>query len=366
MLSIGKYPRLLLGFSIFILLFACDDKSLQSTTKNIIHSAKVFTVKNSSTQNYRNFPAEVEANTRSQLAFRVNGQIIHFPVHAGNKVKKGDLLAQLEPNDFQLRIDDKQARYQLAQSKFKRTQRLFKKGLVSRSKYDEAKSHLSVALSSLNIAKMELKYTHLTAPFNGHIAHIMVKNHESVQINQAILTLTSHNKIDISIQLPEKIISRIKKETNYQPTVTFDSHPNQHFLVSTKEWDTEPNPKTLTYKVVFSLTPPKAFNVLPGMSANIRIDLSKVMKNNEHYFLLPISAIFLPEHYSSKSHSHYIWRINQKTHRVIQQKVTLGAMTEDGIKIISGIKAGDKIIEAGVHFLSEGMKIKEWNREKGL
>jgi RND family efflux transporter MFP subunit len=357
---------LLLGIVLTTTLTGCGKQITEQAEKTVIHPAKIFQVKNPNAQNYRNFPAEVEANTTSKLAFRVNGQIINFPVKAGYEVKKGDLLASLDPKDFQLQLDDRQARYQLAQSQFTRAKSLLAKKLVSQAQYDEAEANLSVALSSLNSAKTNLSYTQLSAPFSGSIANVLVKKHENILAKQTILTLQSRDMIDISIQIPESIISRVKKDTTYQPTVIFDSHPTQKFLVSIKEWDTQADPSTLTYKVVFSLATPKTFNVLPGMSANIRIDLSKVTNELNHSFLLPVSAIFSPEDKNISSNSSYVWLVDSDTMKVSRKQVTLGKITDHGIEVLSGIKSGDNVVAAGVHFLTEDMQVKAWNREKGL
>lgn len=368
MFVFSKQMRTLLFVNIvsLILLSACGEQANVKAEKKIVHPAKIFTVKNPNSRDYRNFPAEVEANTKSKLAFRVSGQIIDFPVKAGNAVKQGQLLVKLDPKDFQLRVDDRTARYQLAKSQFERAKLMLARKLAPQSQFDQAEANLSVALSSLNSAKTELKYTHLTAPFSGSIASVMVKNHETIQAKQTVLTLISRDMIDISIQIPESIISRVKKDTHYQPTVIFDSHPEQEFLVSVKEWDTQANSSTLSYKVVFSLPAPKTFNVLPGMSANLRIDLAQVTNEHENKFLLPVSAVFSPEDKSLKTNSSYVWLVNSKTMAVSRQKVAIGKITSRGIEILSGIAAGDQVVAAGVHYLTEGMQIKPWDREQGL
>jgi len=365
-MSLNSSKLLLIVSISALLLTACNEKKPTTAHKEVIRPAKIFQVNEPNGESFRNFPAEVEANTTSKLAFRVNGQVTDFKVKAGNEVKKGELLAALDPTDFKLRLDDRKARYQLALSQFDRAKLLLEKKLAPQSKYDEAKANLSVALSSLDTAKTELEYTHLTAPFNGSIANVMVKKHETIQAKQPILTLISRDMIDISIQIPENIISRVQKDTHYKPTVIFDSHPDQEFLVNVKEWDTQANPSTLTYKVVFSLPAPKTFTVLPGMSANLRIDLSKIIKEQNKNFLVPVSAVFSPENSSLKTNISYVWLVDPSTFKVSKRQVTIGQITKQGIEVLSGIKAGDKIVSAGVHYLTEGMQIKAWNREKGL
>ncbi len=354
--------------TISILLFfitGCEQSSQLDKSQDI-RPVKIFTVANPVSQEFRNFPATVEANADSKLAFRVSGQINDFPIYAGNHVEKGQLLARLDPKDFQLQIDDRLARYELAKSQFVRAEQLLKLKLEPQSVFDQAKANLSVALSSLNVAKTELDYTYLRAPFAGRIANLAVEKFEHIQAKQMILTLQSLDLIDISVQVPENITSRLKRGTGYQPTVMFDSHPGQEFLIDLKEWDTQAAPSTLTYKVVFSLPSPPGFNVLPGMTANVRVDLSQVTDSSQTRYWLPIGAVFIPEKSPVKANKRFIWLFNEDTNTVNKAEVTVGNIKNDGIEILSGINTGDRVVSAGVHFLSEGLQVKAWNRESGL
>ncbi|MEH6472052.1 MAG: efflux RND transporter periplasmic adaptor subunit [Halopseudomonas sp.] len=347
-------------------LLGCSDNTDSSPQAPVIRPAKIFVVADPATEVYHHFPAEVEANAESKLAFRVSGQIIEFPVKAGNAVKKGQLLARLDPRDFKIRLDDRQARYELAKSQFERIKSLLARKLAAQSNYDEAKANLSVALAALNTAKADLEYTYLRAPFAGSIAKVMVEKHEHTQAKQTILELQSRDLLDISIQVPESILSRVNIGTRYQPTVIFDSHPDQAYLATIKEWDTQTDPSTLTYKVVFSLPSPAAFNVFPGMTATIRTDLSKITDLSLDGFLLPIEAVYAAEEVPLSSNARHVWKVDPQSMRVSRVDVTVGQIRRQGIEVLSGITAGDQIVSAGVHYLAEGMQVRRWNREEGL
>lgn len=363
------FKRSVLSFYIIIFLLTlvgCDQTNVNLPKAEVIRPVKIFKVEDPTTQLFRNYPAEVEANADSKLAFRVSGQIVEFTVKAGNEVQKGQVLARLDAKDFKLTLDDRQARYDLAKSQFKRAELLLAGKLSSQSSFDEAKANLNVALSSFNVAKTDLDYTFLRAPFSGRIAKVFVEKHDHIQAKQAILDLQTRDLVDISIQMPEGIVSRINKDSHYQPTVIFDSHPDQEFLVTVKEWDTQADPSTLSYKVVFSLPSPKEFNVLPGMSANIRFDLSKITQNSVKNFWLPISAVFAGEDKPLTSKTRFVWKLDPKTMKVSRVEVMVGELKSEGIEVLSGLSAGEQIISAGVHFLTEGMQVRPWNREKGL
>ncbi len=362
------FPRLfpLLTLATLLGLAGCSDNNAAVATSDVVRPAKIFQVTDSALTTMRNFPAEVEANEDSKLAFRVGGQVSEFLIRPGNEVEKGQLLARLDPRDFKLTLDDRQARYELAKSQFERSEAMLERQLISQSSFDQAKSELQVALASLNVAKAELEYTYLRAPFAGSVAKVLVEKHENIQAKQTILVLQTRDQVDVSIQMPENIISRIKKDTGYQPTVTFDSYPDQPFPVTMKEWDTQPDSSTLTYKVVFSLPNPDSVNVLPGMGANVRIDLSKVTDISDTTLMLPLGAVFAAEDKPLSDGVSYVWKVDPQSMEVHRAEVAIGEIKEQGIEIFSGIQAGDQVVAVGVHALHEGQKVRPWTREGGL
>ncbi|WP_417223719.1 efflux RND transporter periplasmic adaptor subunit [Amphritea sp.] len=351
---------------LLVALTGCSDSSDVAPAPDLIRPAKIFQVTNPTLTDVRSFPAEVEANGGAKLAFRVSGQISQVLVRPGNKVSKGQVLARLDQKDYKLSLDDRQARYELARSQFERAKTMFERKLISQSNYDEASAELKVALTSYNVAKTDLEYTYLRAPFSGTIAKVDVEKHENIQAKQTVLLLQTSDQIDITIQMPENIISRVRADTGYQPTVVFDTHPDQHFLVDVKEWDTQADPSTLTYKVVFSMPTPTSFNVLPGMAASIQIDLSKVTDLNNTRLMLPVGAVFVAEGAPLTDSQRFIWKYDPQTQQVHQATVTVGEITQQGIVIESGIEPGDQVVAVGANFLTEGQQVRPWNREGGL
>lgn len=349
-----------------IMLSGCSENNASVAERDLTRPAKIFQVSNPTSSDIRSFPAEVEANADSKLAFRVSGQVSEVLVRPGNKVKKGQILARLDPTDYKLTLDDRQARYELAHSQFERSKTMLGRQLISQSDYDEASAELKVALASYNVAKKELGYTYLRAPFSGIIARVDVDKHENIQAKQTILVLQTSDQIDITIQVPENIISRAKTNTGYQPSVVFDTHPDQSFLVTIKEWDSQADPSTLTYKVVFSMPTPESFTVLPGMAASVKVDLSKVTDLSSTRLMLPVGAVFVAEGAALSDNTQYIWKFDPETQQVHQVAVTVGEVTQQGIVIEDGIAPGDQVVAVGASFLSEGQKVRPWTREEGL
>jgi len=349
-----------------ITLVGCDNSDQTATKEPVLRPAKIFEVGQDTQSEFRNFPAEVEANADSKLAFRVSGQIISLPVKAGEDVEQGQVLAQLDPKDFKLRLDDRKARFDLAKSQFERAKSMLDKKLIAQSQYDESQANLRVAQSSLDTAQTELDYTYLRAPFSGSVAQKNAENHENIQAKQTIFTLQTSDRIDISIQVPENIFAHIKKRAQYEPTVTFASYPKRQFLVKIKEWDSVADPSTLSYKVVFSMAAPVGINILPGMTANLSADIFKVTDYQKGSFQLPIEAVFSAPDSSANKKTRYIWKLDSTSMKVYRVEVSVGEIKNGTIEVLGGVTKGDHVVAAGVHFLTEGMKVRAWNREEGL
>ncbi|WP_018692610.1 efflux RND transporter periplasmic adaptor subunit [Algicola sagamiensis] len=350
---------------LILLLTGCGEKE-QVVQKDKIRPAKLYEVVDTAGERIRYFPAVVQATEDAALTFRVNGQLIDLPAKPGMDIQKDDLLAKLDPKDFELRLAQAQAKYNLAHSQFERSKQLIKKKLISPSDYDQAKANLQVAEAELKTHKTNLEYTELHAPFDGVVARLYVENHENVAAKQVILDLQQRDQLDIAIQVPEDIVARVKKDTDYQPTVTFDAYKDFSYKVSVKEYDTKADPATNTFKVVFTMPTPKDFTALPGMTANLMLEVDKVTYISFDHFVIPNEAVFSPSDKPLNEDERYVWKVDMNTMQVHLQKVQVGRITSNGLEIKSGLKIGDKVVSAGVHRMSDGMKIREWKRERGL
>tara|TARA_Y100000782_G_scaffold115310_1_gene156828 strand:+ start:2127 stop:3302 length:1176 start_codon:yes stop_codon:yes gene_type:complete len=367
-ISMEKTMRLasaVLMSSVFLLLTACTEQAAQSDVEQVVRPVKLFNINSNSDQAIRSFPAEVVANQGSYLAFRVNGELLEFPALAGQHVEKGELLAKLDPEDFELQYEERKARFELAESQLERVQKLFDRSIASQSELDQATANKQVAESAMKIAKTNLDNSELRAPFAGTVAKVFVKNFENIQAKQNILRLETRDLMDVVIQIPEKLIARIDKDVQYQPEVVFDGYPDKSYQLTIKEFDTQADPTTLTYKVVFSLPVPEDFNLLAGMTGRVDIDLSKITSSQSAYTLLPVEAVF-SEPTEPEGKNSYVWVFDENSGQVHKRAVKVGQLHRDGIEVLSGIEKGQTVVAAGVHFLEEGMKVRPWQKERGL
>ncbi|WP_252179730.1 efflux RND transporter periplasmic adaptor subunit [Endozoicomonas sp. 4G] len=348
-----------------LLLTGCSQP--QEEHKEVVRPVKLFKVESSNAGNLRQFPAKVYASEEAEMSFRIPGELVEFPVKQAEEVRKGQLLARLDDRDIRNELAARQADYDLAKTEYGRIKSLHQKKMVSQSELDNASARLKSAGAALELAKDKLEYSVLTAPFDGRVAQTLVENHQFVQAQQAILILQGSNTLDVSIQIPESIVSGIRKEDvdfSYQPVVTFAGKPGAEYKVSYKEHATRVTPGTQSYEAVFTLPVPEDLTVYPGMGATLTMDLAKVSPaaNGGEHFVVPLSAV-LKDNSTGKEQ---VWVYDEQNNTVHPVAVTVGTILQSGIELTSGLKGGERIVSAGVNRLRPGMKVRPLQRERGL
>jgi len=354
----------LLGLTL-VSTIACS-KQESTLAEPTVRPVKLFQVADATAKKIRQFPAVVEPTENARLTFRVSGKLTQFAIRPGQEVSKGQVLGLLDQTDFKLKVEQTRARYQLAKAQFDRAASLIGQKLVSQAMYDEAKAQLQIAEADLKTAETNLTYTELVAPFSGIVSRTLVENHENVAAQQAILELQLKGMVDVVIQVPEDVIALVKKDLHYQPDVVFDSYPSLSFKASIKEWDTRADSATNSFKVVFSMPAPAEFNVLSGMTANLIADISALVKHSRSGVLIPASAVFSANEQAPEQDEKMVWVYLPDQGLVQRRAVTVGHLTDQGVEVLSGLTAGEQVVTAGVYQLTEGQKVRPWQRERGL
>ncbi len=307
----------------------------------------------------RRFPARIDALNKAELSFRVPGTIQELPVKEGDRVEEGQLLAALDPTDFEIAVKDAQASFDRADSDYKRAQELVKKDFISRSDFDAKEAQFKNAQAALEQAKQDLSYTKLTASFPATVAKRYVQRFEEVQAKQPVLAVHDSSQLEVKIDVPENVILRLRPPGSDRPqtgrvpvTASFDNRPGKEFDLTMREVATRADPATQTFQVTFTMPAPKDFLVLPGMTATVTADFSKVAVSDS-VFYLPAAAVTADE-----SLGPFVWVVGEKQMRVHKTPVKVGRLVGWSIEIKGGLEPGSRVVTAGVGYLAEGMKVR--------
>jgi RND family efflux transporter MFP subunit len=312
--------------------------------------AKLFTVTVGNNQFERHFPATSEAGDKAVLTFRVPGQLQTIDVTAGQTVKKGQLLASLNPDEYALLANQAKAEYMLANVQYERYKKLHVDKVVSEQDFDQAKANHNSAKAQLSQAQANLRYTKLLAPYDGTISLLPAQNFEFVSEKVGVMNIQTNQLLKVIFQLPDHLLSQFSQRVSPVITMTFDSFPDKQFPLLFQEIDTEADTQTGSYKVTMVMERPKDIGILPGMAGNVL-----VIANAGSATRIPSSALFESD---GKTH---VWRVG--ANGVIEQATV---ELNDKRQILSGLEDGDQIVTSGVVGIKAGIKVREWVKERGL
>lgn len=315
----------------------------------------------------RAFPGRAQAAQEVNLSFRVAGPLIEFPVQVGDEVSRETLVARIDPRDFEvqlLNVEGQLERARAAQKRagndFQRIKRIQKQdpGATTEADVDrkedardQARAQVKSLEASVQAARDQLEYTHLRAPFDGTVVATYVENFESVRAKQEILRLLDTSSVEMVINVPETGVSKAQYVTHID--VTFDTFPDVVLKASIKEIGKEASQTTRTYPVTLTMPQPEGVQVLPGMAgqatAHARLPTDIVAIGIE----IPASVVV-----EDQTGAQYVWVLDQENGVAAKRPVEVGALTNTGIRVVSGLEPGEWIATAGVHSLHDGQKVR--------
>ena len=310
------------------------------------------------------FPGKAKATQEVNLSFRVSGPLVEFPVDVGDVVTAGQILARIDPRDFQVELRNAQAQLEeakalvvLREDEYARAQTAFERGGISDielarqlAQRDRSKAQVDSLEASVDAAQDALDYTNLQAPFDGTVVATYVENYEDVLGKQQILRVLDDSRIEMVIDIPEQLISMAQYVEGI--TCTFDAFPGRDVPAEVKEIGTEASQTTRTYPVTLIMDQPRDFRILPGMTGRAQGRAGEPGADQADGLEVPVSAVA-----SADGRTGHVWVIDDATNTVSRRPVTLVEVTVGGIRV-QGVERGEWVATAGVHYLTEGQQVR--------
>ncbi len=305
----------------------------------------------------RSFPGRAAANEEVNLGFEVGGILIKRPVDKGDEVKKGQLLARLDPRDFKNELAAAKAERDRARAYRDRIAEALKARAVARQDLTDAEAQLEGAIAREEIKRKALDDSHIYSPYDGVIAFTYFDEFKRVQAKEKVLRLLDISKIKFTVDIPESLISYIPHVTKVW--VEYDVFPGQEIPVKIKEVGTKASSTTRTYPVTLIMDQPKDIKILPGMAGKISGETDSPEIDGREGIEVPVAAVFTP----NTEMQNCVWVVDEASKTVHRRKVKTGELSIGGIMVIEGLKLGERVVTAGVHLLEEGQKVRPMNEK---
>ena len=355
----GAVRRWLSVLALGVLLAACQEEGpdpaavAEAELNAQPRPAKIFTVSDQVGLLSRRFTGRVEAVQTVDLSFQVAGKLAQMPILESQEVSEGDLIAKLDPTDYERAVREAELRLRQAKQDLDRLETLRDRSVISQKSYDDQKNEYDLAVEDLEAAKQNLKYTEIRAPFSGIITLRLVDSFTTVNVGTAVVRLQDVSETQIDINVPEALFAKVTENNVASLEAEFPSIPDKQFPLEYREHSTEVDPITQTYRITLAMPRTKDEQVYPGMTAAVIAKIRPVGLDMESSFLVPTGAVAIDGQEKS-----YVWRFDENSGSVSKAPVELGVVMGEYIPIAGGISAGDKIVAAGVMHLSDGQVVK--------
>jgi RND family efflux transporter MFP subunit len=336
-----------------VLISAC---SPAPTTQAPIRAVKVITVSDSMLSSESEFAAEVKARVESRLGFRIPGKLIARHVELGQRVKAGQLLAEIDGQDFKLSADSARAQLNAAQTNrdlaaadFKRFKELRDKEFISGAELERRETALKAAQAQFEQAQAQLSaqvnqvnYSKLYADKAGVVTGLDVEVGQVVNAGTPILRLVQDGMRDVVFAVPEDRVSSIKTG---QP-VRIKLWGSEQFLsAKVQEIAASADPVTRTFLVKADLNDMK---IPLGSTATVYL---KNESSDGKKLTLPTTAVRQEAGKSS------VWLVDPASMTVQSHEIQISGVNENSVVVSGGLTAGQQVVTAGIHVLSPGQKV---------
>ena len=303
---------------------------------------------------------EIKPRQESDIGFRIAGKVVSRPVEVGVSVKKGDLIARLDEQDYSNRLKSADADVASAQAVLVEAQgaegrlrQLLSTGTTTRANYDAAlrnlrsgEAKLDSAKAALALAKDQLAYADLLADFDGIVTAVGAEPGQVVSAGQMIVRLAPPGEKDAVFAIAESALRGRPAGDKPEIVVTLLSNPAVVADGVTREISPVADPATRTYQVKVTLrNPPESMRFGASVIGRLKGTTAPVV-------VLPGSALF------DKSGQPAVWVFQPDSNAVVLKNVVVSRYETDRVVIGEGLAKGEIVVTAGVNRLREGQKVR--------
>ncbi|ODP32301.1 hypothetical protein A9762_23810 [Pandoraea sp. ISTKB] len=323
---------------------------------------KVFTVTGGDAASLREFSGRVERTNVSPLAFQVPGRVVEILVLDGRRVVKGQLLARLDAEPFELQLRRAEAQYVQLSGDVQRKAVLHSDGILSDGAFEQLTSALVAAGVARDLARRDLRNTQLVAPFDGRVLQRNIETEQTVQAGAPAMNFESLNRADIGIELPQSLVERLPLNASLHAQAWTTDRPEERIELRYRESSVSAGPQGASYRLIFTVASRVPDRLLPGMAVRVRLTAplpaatpapasASTANAATAQTTLPFAALA-----AAPDGTHRVWRVQGPEHRVHAVTVQPREIHDaDGTVAVTGALApGDMIVAAGVNQLKEG------------
>ncbi len=321
-------------------------------------AVKVMTVGTGPVLSRYEFSGEIRAQLESRLGFRVGGKIIRRQAEVGQRVKAGQILAELDSQDYRLAADAARAQVAAAQTNrdlasadFKRYQELKNQNFISGAELERRESTLKAAEAQLQQARSQLsvqgnqtKYASLVSDVAGVVTAVEAEPGQVVVAGTPVVRIAADGPRDAVFSVPEDKVAALAQGAPVKVRIWSQ---NRFTTGKVREIAAGADPQTRTFAVKVALDAGEALAL--GSTVYVMPELGN--STGVQVIKLPTTAL------RQEGNSTAVWVLDKTSMTVRSQVIEVVTADGNDVVVASGLQPGMLVVSAGVHVLSPGQKV---------
>ena len=323
-----------------------------------VRAVKVFTVGLDAMQSGAEYAGEVRSRVESRLSFRVSGKLLRRNVELGQHVRAGELLAQLDPQDFKLAADGARAQVSaaatnrdLALADYKRYKDLREQNFISAAELERRDTALKAAQAQVDQAQAQLAslgnqtgYANLVADVAGVVTSVDAEPGQVLAAGTPVLRIAQDGARDVVFSVPEDKVGKLKVGSQVQVQAWA---ADKSATATVREVAASADPVTRTFTVKVALSGPEAWS----LGSTVTVLPRALDRSGPPVLKLPTSAL---QHDGEKA---AVWVLEKATMTVRLQPIVIATADGNEIVVAQGLEPGMLVVSVGAHVLNPGQKV---------
>ena len=292
----------------------------------------------------------IESETTITVLPRVSGLLDELYVEAGDAVKAGEIIGEIDKEPLRLQYLQAEAAYLAAKSVFERTSRLYESKAATLQDYDQARTQYNTYKAQYDLAKLQMSYTTLRAPMDGVVLVRHTSPGSLVSPQVPIVTVGNHDTLKITSMLPERFYDTFLDHLDSMTVlvsrpVTPNGNPANSMVIEAEITRMSPyvTPETKKFEVVSRVTGGQ-LSLRPGMYVTV----TYVLDERIGVYSLPHGVMTAGSR---------VWYVDPEVHTAHRITMDVTFATETRFAVPDEYRDTLFIIE-GQHFLQEGQRVR--------
>lgn len=291
---------------------------------------------------YYQSTASLEAEKEARVLARVGGLVASLEAEEGDVVAEGDPLLTIDNHEYKFRLQQAEATTQNLRARFQRIEAMQAEQLSTEEEYQAARSDLATAEAEEGLARLNLSYTTVRAPFGGRVTGRLVDVGQNLSAGTETMVMADFDPLLAKVHVPSREFHQLKQDQSVD--LVLDSS-GAHLAGRIKLISPIIDPNSGTIKITIEV-PDYPAGTRPGDFAEVRI----VTEMRPSALLVPRAAVF-----TDKGESVVFVAADGKAERRI---VTVGFTDDEHTQVTDGLQAGELVVVKGQRSLKNGSALK--------